>query len=260
MLLDGVRGKLKKTGRLAVYPHCRSGYNFTSRFCCSTEITKITRQRFASSVSCPSFCAVFPYIMDEEKGCLLNFTPPFKSQGFDGKLDQVKVALDDVEVRNFSVKGTVKVRNMGYHKKITIRYSIDDWSSYQDVVGWYINESHTDFTDTFGFEFSLPDTKERKLEFAICFSVHGVEFWDNNNGENYQIMFPSPSLCVSHSVPLSLWKLLADSVLYILEKIGLLDFNIHQWISKSFITNVIEKLKSADPNFSVGVTYEQKQR
>lgn len=198
--------------------------------------------------------------MDEEKGCLLNFTPPFKSQGLDEKLDQVKVALEDIEVRNFSVNGKVKVRNMGYHKKITIRYSMDGWSSYQDVVGWYISGSHTDFADTFGFEFSLPETDDCKLEFAICFSVHGVEFWDNNNGENYQIMYPSPSLSVSHSSPLSLWKFVADSVLYILEKIGLLDFNIHQWISKSFITNVTEKLKSADLKFLVGVTPEQKQR
>lgn len=30
--------------------------------------------------------------------------------------------------------------------------------------------------------------KDCKLEFVICYKVFGVEFWDNNSGDNYWVM------------------------------------------------------------------------
>lgn len=131
----------------------------------------------------------------EEKGGLLNFTPPLKRKDFNERLNQLNVSLEDIVIRDFQVNGTVKVRNLAYHKKITVRYTIDGWSSHRDVVGRYIEGSSTDFTDTFAFEIALPTTliKDCKLEFAICYKVLGVEFWDNNSGDNYRVMCLSPS-------------------------------------------------------------------
>lgn len=132
---------------------------------------------------------------EEEKGRLLNFTQPLKRQDFNERLNSMNVALEAVVLRDFGMCGTVKVRNLTYHKKVTVRYTIDGWSTYRDVVGQYIERLHTEFTDTFSFEIALPTTliKDCKLEFAICYKVLGVEFWDNNSGDNYRVMCYSPS-------------------------------------------------------------------
>jgi len=132
---------------------------------------------------------------EEEKGRLLNFTQPLKRQDFNERLNSMNVALEAVVLRDFGMYGTVKVRNLTYHKKVTVRYTIDGWSTYRDVVGQYIERLHTEFTDTFSFEIALPTTliKDCKLEFAICYKVLGVEFWDNNSGDNYRVMCYSPS-------------------------------------------------------------------
>lgn len=126
----------------------------------------------------------------DEKARLLNFTQPVERRDFNERLNNLNVSLENIVLRDFGVFATVKVRNLAYQKRITVRYTIDGWSSYRDVVGHYVNGSHTGFTDTFSFEIALPVTliKDCKLEFAVCYKVLGVEFWDNNNGDNYRVM------------------------------------------------------------------------
>ena len=131
----------------------------------------------------------------EEEGRLWNFTQPLKRRDFDERLYGLNISLETIVLRDFGVYGTVKVRNLAFHKKVTVRFTIDGWSSYHDVVGHYVEGSHTGFTDTFSFEIAVPTTliKDCKLEFAICYKVLGVEFWDNNSGDNYRILRYSPS-------------------------------------------------------------------
>lgn len=131
----------------------------------------------------------------EEEGRLLNFTQPMKRQDFNERLNELNVSLETIVLRDFGVYGTVKVRNLAFQKKVTVRFTIDGWSSYRDVVGHYIEGSHAGFMDTFSFEIALPTTliKDCKLEFAICYKVLGVEFWDNNSGDNYRVLCYSPS-------------------------------------------------------------------
>jgi len=126
----------------------------------------------------------------EERARLLNFTPPVERRDFHERLNGLNVSLENIILRDFGMFGTVKVRNLAFEKRITIRYTTDGWSTYRDVVGQYVNGSHAGFTDTFSFEIALPSTliKDCKLEFAVCYKVHGIEFWDNNSGDNYRVM------------------------------------------------------------------------
>ena len=126
----------------------------------------------------------------EERARLLNFTQPVERRDFNERLNSLNVSLENVFIRDFGVLGTVKVRNLAYEKRITVRYTTDGWSTFRDVIGQYVNGSHTGFTDTFCFEIALPTTliKDCKLEFAVCYKVLGVEFWDNNSGDNYRVM------------------------------------------------------------------------
>ena len=133
--------------------------------------------------------------LQEEKARLLNFIQPEERHDFNDSLNRLHVSLETIAMRDFGVYGTVKVRNLAYHKRVIVRYTIDGWSSYRDIIGHYIDRLHTEFTDSFSFEIAMPTTllKDCKLEFAICYKVLGVEFWDNNNGDNYRVMCYSPS-------------------------------------------------------------------
>lgn len=125
----------------------------------------------------------------EERARFLNFTKPVERRDFNERLNGLNVSLENIVLRDFGLFGTVKVRNLAYEKRITVRYTTDGWSTYRDVVCQYVG-SHTRFTDTFSFEIALPTTliKDCKLEFAVCYKVHGIEFWDNNSGDNYRVM------------------------------------------------------------------------
>ena len=131
----------------------------------------------------------------EEKAKLLNFLQPVEKRDFSERLNSLNVSLENIVLRNFGVFGTVKVRNLAYEKRITVRYTIDGWLSFRDVVGNYVHGSYNGITDTFSFEIAIPTTliKDCKLEFAVCYKVLGVEFWDNNSGDNYRVMCYSPN-------------------------------------------------------------------
>ncbi|XP_068742440.1 protein phosphatase 1 regulatory subunit 3B-B-like [Montipora capricornis] len=185
--------------------------------------------------------------MDVEKGRFLNFTHPLKRQDFSGRLDQLKVSLEDIIIQDFSVNGTVRVRNVAHHKEVTVRYTFDGWSSYKEVVGQYIEKSHTASTDNFAFEIAMPTTllEDCKLEFAICYSVPGVEFWDNNDGDNYRVMCYSSCLTVAHNSPSKVWKYILHYIFYILEKIRSMGFTIDHWIDPSFWTGEVDEQKQS---------------
>ena len=130
----------------------------------------------------------------DKKGRLLNFTQPIARRDFNENLNSQYVSLENIVLRDFSVFGTVKVRNLAYEKAITVRYTIDGWTSFSDVSAQYVPGSNTGFTDAFSFEIGLPTTliQDCKLEFAICYKVLGLEFWDSNNGDNFRVICYSP--------------------------------------------------------------------
>lgn len=92
--------------------------------------------------------------------------------------------------------GTVKVKNISFHKEVIVRVTWDDWKSQQDIFCTY-NKAYGPATcahvvfDTFSFKITLPPSSKR-LEFCICFRTETQEYWDNNEGKNYTITKRSP--------------------------------------------------------------------
>ncbi|XP_018020774.1 protein phosphatase 1 regulatory subunit 3B isoform X2 [Hyalella azteca] len=123
----------------------------------------------------------------------LTFSQPVSDyMGFKLRLDRENVALENVVIEETQgiVKGTVKVRNLSFHKDVLVRYSSDAWLSSRDVSGVFIPAPTTsvayDLYDRFSFEIPLPEANlTDKLEFCVRFSCDGREYWDNNSGRNY---------------------------------------------------------------------------
>lgn len=111
------------------------------------------------------------------------------------------------------VVGTIKVRNLSFHKEVIVRASWNDWQSQEDTFCTYSQvknkgiamdwNGHWKFLtkksfqivgssgayviyDTFSFKLTLPPSNNRKLEFCVCFRCDGKEYWDNNDVSFYR--------------------------------------------------------------------------
>ncbi|XP_046396638.1 uncharacterized protein LOC124163637 isoform X2 [Ischnura elegans] len=104
-------------------------------------------------------------------------------------------------VNGWSVLGTVRVRNLAFHKTVHARASADGWRSHADVPASYLPGSCDGFSDRFAFELrpGIPQTggglgagpfprripNGGRLELAVRFQCQGSQYWDNNSGVNY---------------------------------------------------------------------------
>ncbi|TPX60067.1 hypothetical protein SpCBS45565_g07591 [Spizellomyces sp. 'palustris'] len=114
------------------------------------------------------------------------------------------VVLDNVHLEEGRiVTGNVLVRNLDFGKTVVIRYSIDGWTSSNDIKAVFANivsQSTIDFCGMDRFVFKIDLNREfgtsavnGKVEFAIRFDVKGESFWDNNGGQNYSVGLCRPT-------------------------------------------------------------------
>jgi hypothetical protein len=82
---------------------------------------------------------------------------------------------------NKEVSGAIVAKNVGNPKVIKIRYSTNNWSTYNEVNPYYLSDLG-DNTYSY-FVFYIP--KDAVAQYAICYSVNGIEYWDNNFSQNY---------------------------------------------------------------------------
>ncbi|XP_039544022.1 protein phosphatase 1 regulatory subunit 3B isoform X1 [Pimephales promelas] len=110
---------------------------------------------------------------------------------FRQRIENDHVCLEHCMLKEKSLVGTVKVKNLSFEKSVQLRITFDTWKSHTDIKCQYINDTYTGSNrDTFSFEASLPDQipPHEHVEFAICYEFNGVTLWDNNQGQNYRII------------------------------------------------------------------------
>lgn len=116
---------------------------------------------------------------------------------FKRRLDEQNVSLENMVIRDRSILGTIKVKNIAFKKEVTVRISFDHWETFCDVEATYIQNAYEGgWTNTFKFTTCIPKTYDsnKTIEFCIMYSANGEEFWDNNDGENYRLFCINPEL------------------------------------------------------------------
>ena len=96
--------------------------------------------------------------------------------------------------------GSVAVRNLAFEKSVTARCTFDGWASYFNVRAVYARSERVarpsgaiEF-DVFDFSVNLPVRwrtvrgDRPRVELAIRYDVAGQTFWDNNDGQNYELV------------------------------------------------------------------------
>ncbi|KAI8337456.1 putative phosphatase regulatory subunit-domain-containing protein, partial [Chlamydoabsidia padenii] len=117
------------------------------------------------------------------------------------------------------LSGQVLVRNLGYHKEVEIRYTLDGWQTVKNVKAGYLHSRGS--LDTFTYEFDIEQgmadrgyvrvTVDMAVRYTVMATVNnknnnnqsGVEetYWDNNDGHNYQIQVVETSRPQTSSSP-----------------------------------------------------------
>jgi len=95
---------------------------------------------------------------------------------------------------NFNhVRGSVYVKNLSFHKEVSVRYTFDNWRTGSDRRAQYkgpVSQFQRGLVDEFIFEIDLQTcSKPTSLLFALRYSVNGHECWDNNNGKDYLVEY-----------------------------------------------------------------------
>jgi len=119
----------------------------------------------------------------------LLFTNPGSLPDFLERVIAVKVLLESVQADEFSISGIVRVLNLAFEKNVYLRYTLNNWTTFVDILAYYVPRSSDGQTDKFSFKIITPTFLEfgGTLQFAIRYCVGGCEFWDNNNGSNYRL-------------------------------------------------------------------------
>ena len=100
------------------------------------------------------------------------------------------VLLENINVQQNGIFGTVNVKNISFEKDVTITYTLDKWKTVEKTKATYVPGSSTGSIDIFSFEIAFSESKmDFELQFAICFKVGEIEYWDSNASKNYIISF-----------------------------------------------------------------------
>ena len=103
------------------------------------------------------------------------------------------VSLEKAQHIGKIVIGSVVVKNMAYEKRVTIRFTLNNWDTFSDLEACWKESiggtrQHPE-SDRFCFILSLPYPNWTGIvEFAVRYSVAGCIFWDNNNERNYTVL------------------------------------------------------------------------
>lgn len=142
----------------------------------------------------------------------LKFTQPASDyMAFRDKIEKNTVSLENVILRDYSVLGTIKVKNVCFDKHVFLRCTFDSWKSSQDFRAKFVKPFGGNLVhnfDTFSFEFDIDsqNDKNNKIQFAVCFNSPCDQYWDNNGGANYEIIptdFSSSACYITEPLPTS---------------------------------------------------------
>ncbi|KAI1075355.1 carbohydrate-binding module family 21 protein [Whalleya microplaca] len=95
-----------------------------------------------------------------------------------------------------SLIGSIAVANLAFQKSVVCRFTFDYWKTVSEITAEYhqeirVRDSETGH-DRFQFSVKLSDLanlETKTLFFCIRYNVNGLEYWDNNNGVNFQVDF-----------------------------------------------------------------------
>ncbi|CAO3678866.1 unnamed protein product [Umbelopsis ramanniana] len=91
-----------------------------------------------------------------------------------------------------SLVGSCQVSNISFHKHVLIRYSLNYWQDTHEIEASYrepcaSGDASNSALDRFMFNIPINPKANQTLFLCVKYTVNDREFWDNNDGRNYQV-------------------------------------------------------------------------
>lgn len=92
-----------------------------------------------------------------------------------------------------SLVGKCKVNNIAFNKQVTVRYTFNYWQDVCEVQAAFRESIGRESANTDRFMFNIPlndrmeKSNQESMYFCLKYTVNGTEYWDNNDGRNYQL-------------------------------------------------------------------------
>ncbi|OBZ86856.1 Protein phosphatase 1 regulatory subunit 3E [Choanephora cucurbitarum] len=89
------------------------------------------------------------------------------------------------------IEGRCRAANLSFHKVVTVRYTFDLWRTYQETTGVFRESIASTSNKWDRFVFNIPvEAKQtsQTIYLALRYTVDNQEYWDNNNGANYEMV------------------------------------------------------------------------
>lgn len=99
------------------------------------------------------------------------------------------VKLTEIHYVHSTLRGKVTVRNLDYHKQLSLKLTQDNWRSSIIINDFKYLKSNGEHDE---FIFSSPIRLSGSIELVVSYRTQGQEFWDNNNGLNYCFTITTP--------------------------------------------------------------------
>ncbi|KAL1890334.1 hypothetical protein Sste5346_008336 [Sporothrix stenoceras] len=103
-----------------------------------------------------------------------------------------------------SLHGSIACLNLAFSKSVVCRFTLDYWKTTSEIAAEYSAEIVPRIApqghDRFNFTIKLSDLanlESKTMYFCIRYTVDGKEFWDNNNGSNFQLDFKKKMLPIN---------------------------------------------------------------
>lgn len=118
------------------------------------------------------------------------FPHPGASFGFLDRVHERKVCLENCMITDRTIAITVRVANIGFHKSVFVKYTLDNWATNFNTRATYVLGSCDGPTDRFTSSICVPSDfpDGSTVEFCIQYVVNDQSYWDSNYGPNYQIV------------------------------------------------------------------------
>jgi hypothetical protein len=126
--------------------------------------------------------------------------PGSEAPAFLRRVHANKVCLENAFMTSrATVSGMVRVANLAFHKAVTVRWTVTDWSTVTEQPAWHLPGSSRDGTDQFQFRLELPPLPAgRRLEICLRLTAGGKDHWDSNGGDNYCFQVRGLADCGGH--------------------------------------------------------------
>uniref|UniRef100_A0A182R725 CBM21 domain-containing protein n=1 Tax=Anopheles funestus TaxID=62324 RepID=A0A182R725_ANOFN len=157
------------------------------------EVPKVPQSAFEDLTIVPVVEQPMPEIISLGPKADRVLVPLFQQPGalpcFLDRVREKQVNLENAAVTDpitLTITGTVRVRNLDFHKSVYVRYTLDNWRSYADLQAVYAENSCDGFSDKFSFTLHGNSVQVgQRIEMAVRFHCRGDQYWDNNYDMNY---------------------------------------------------------------------------